>query len=512
MHRFGARPKTDRWFMAVVLFCWLWMNVWIATRYEPWRDIAQCWMIARQLSFSQMMAQLKYEGHPCLWFVLLFPMAKLGLPFDSIFVLSFGLMLAALWLFLRVTTLTRLEKLVVVFSGTGMYYLPVEARSYALIPLLLLLLYVAYPKRFTHPLRYAAVLFLLCQTHVLLCGLVGVLMLQWGIGALREWRTNPGGRRGLVGALTTMAGGVAFLFWQLHGSVTTNESVSFSAVTGFADLRHLFFDALSTGSEYLIGIQLYETGNTVWWLVTAPLLVAIVVLCVFWLRRAPKSGTVMLGASLWQWSLHALLYGIHMHHMLTFLWMLLFCMLLERDELAQRAPARRGPANAQLARAITAFVLIICLLTSVPTYAFIRKQCASYGINSESVAAAEYINTQLPADALVLVDSEDQASPVAAQCPEGKLYNPIRHNYHIFSLHDSYTSGWCAFGDLDAEVNSLRASGVTGALYLLGDLDASDDAQAMSDRSENKLVEVTRFVSTGAYEQYILYRIVEAES
>lgn len=36
----------------------------------------------------------------------------------------------------------------------------------------------------TRPLRYAAVLFLLCQVHVMLCGFVGFLMAQWALEML----------------------------------------------------------------------------------------------------------------------------------------------------------------------------------------------------------------------------------------------------------------------------------------------------------------------------------------
>ena len=63
----------DKWFIAIVLMCWVWMNLWVALRYEPWRDMAQSWMIARQLSLPDLFAQLKYEGHPASGFYCLYP-------------------------------------------------------------------------------------------------------------------------------------------------------------------------------------------------------------------------------------------------------------------------------------------------------------------------------------------------------------------------------------------------------------------------------------------------------
>ncbi|NLI20119.1 MAG: hypothetical protein GX418_01010 [Clostridiales bacterium] len=503
------RLRKNQWCTAVILLCWFWMNLWVALRYEPWRDVAQSWMIARKLSLPELFAQLKYEGHPCLWFLLLMPLAKLGLPYASVIVLSFGLTLLGLWLFLRRAPFSWPVKLAVVFSAAGMYYLPVVARSYALVPALLMLIYAGYPLRYSRPLPYAALLFLLCQVHVILCGLVGMLMLQWALGAPRAARRGESGPARLAAALLIMLAGVAFFGWQLEGAVDANQAVAIRDWTDLAYMRRELCTALGRGGWYLTTIQLYEQGNTAWLFLLLPTAVAAAALAVVWLLRAPRSACLMLAAFAWQTGVHTLVYSAHMQHMVTFLWAAVFCVMLAKDELALPPGGETRPADRRLARALAAVTAALCLLTFARAYPAMRDECSDSGVTSDSAAVAEYLQTELPKTAVVLIDNEDTAPAVAAYLPDGVLYNPFRHNGHLFSLHEETPGGWCATGDLDAEIALLRAGGRSGPFYLLVDWRTEAEALAMGDRSAVKLELIARFSHDSAFERFLLYRVTE---
>ena len=46
--------------------------------HEPWRDELQAWMIARASRRpGNLIANTAHEGHPALWYLLLWPIAKL---------------------------------------------------------------------------------------------------------------------------------------------------------------------------------------------------------------------------------------------------------------------------------------------------------------------------------------------------------------------------------------------------------------------------------------------------
>ena len=59
--------------------------------HENWRDEAQAWLLARDLSIPELFEQMSYEGHPCLWHLLLMPLVRLGLPYISMALKPFPL-------------------------------------------------------------------------------------------------------------------------------------------------------------------------------------------------------------------------------------------------------------------------------------------------------------------------------------------------------------------------------------------------------------------------------------
>lgn len=68
--------------------------------HEPWRDEANVWLMARALSPLQLLKEIKYQGHPCLWYFLVMPFAKFGLPFRTIGMISTIVMTVAAGIYL----------------------------------------------------------------------------------------------------------------------------------------------------------------------------------------------------------------------------------------------------------------------------------------------------------------------------------------------------------------------------------------------------------------------------
>lgn len=134
--------------------------------HEPWRDEAQGWLIVRDNSITQWLALLPYEGHPPLWYLLITPLAKLGMPYASQNYLAAGIMLSAIYLFLFKTKLPLLVKCLLPFGCFMMYDYAVFARSYCLLAFFTAALLVVYPNRFEKPWLFAACVAGLFNTHV----------------------------------------------------------------------------------------------------------------------------------------------------------------------------------------------------------------------------------------------------------------------------------------------------------------------------------------------------------
>ena len=71
-------------FKNIILLIYIIFTLIITLHHEPWRDEAQSWLIAKNLNILEIINQMKYEGHPCLWHLILLPFAKLNFPYKII--------------------------------------------------------------------------------------------------------------------------------------------------------------------------------------------------------------------------------------------------------------------------------------------------------------------------------------------------------------------------------------------------------------------------------------------
>lgn len=147
--------------------------------HELWRDEANVWLIARELAPIQLFREIRYQGHPCLWYLLVMPFAKLGFPFKTISALSFLIMAFGAGIFAFRAPFHPITKAVCLLSPIFSYYYPVVARNYCLIALLLILLAHFYPKRNERPWLYGLLLGLLVQADTIALATAGLISLMW---------------------------------------------------------------------------------------------------------------------------------------------------------------------------------------------------------------------------------------------------------------------------------------------------------------------------------------------
>ncbi len=175
---------------ACLLLAYVLYNASLLACHENWRDEAQAWLLARDLSIPELFAQMSYEGHPCLWHLLLMPLAKLGLPYVSMNVLSLTIMSVAAALFLWKAPLPLPMKALALFGFGFSYYYPVISRSYCLIPLFAFMMACFYPARREKPLRYGLAIALMVQTHVIMLGMAAMASMVWLAEALAGYRRD----------------------------------------------------------------------------------------------------------------------------------------------------------------------------------------------------------------------------------------------------------------------------------------------------------------------------------
>jgi hypothetical protein len=150
--------KNKYWLIIFIVYLVLLGTV--VARHEPWMDEAQPWIYGEEVNpFDLLTKLLRYDGHPPLWYLIVMPFAKIGLPYFTLNVLSAFFSALGVLLFLRYSPFSPIIKILFPFTFFVFYQYGIVARSYCLIAPLLFFIAVIYEKKNERPLLFA---FLLC--------------------------------------------------------------------------------------------------------------------------------------------------------------------------------------------------------------------------------------------------------------------------------------------------------------------------------------------------------------
>ena len=167
----------------------------VASRHEMWRDEAQAWMLARDsASPLEIVKRLKYEPHPSVWYLTLFPLTRIS-PFPYM-MQAWHLVIAAVnvYLFARYAPFTKTQKALFAFGYFPFYEYAVISRNYAVGVTFLFLICAAWPSRAKRLPWIGLLVLLACHTslHALILGvaIAAALLLDLVFGSERPPRSH----------------------------------------------------------------------------------------------------------------------------------------------------------------------------------------------------------------------------------------------------------------------------------------------------------------------------------
>lgn len=152
-------------------------------RHEMWRDELQAWLIPLYSgSPAELFHNLRYEGHPALWHVLLWIASRMTSRPEAMQVLHLAISAAAIFVFARYAPFPRWMRALFAFGYYPLYEYTVISRNYGLGMLLLFAACALFPARRRSYLPLAAVLALLANTNpyawLIAVAFAGVLVLE----------------------------------------------------------------------------------------------------------------------------------------------------------------------------------------------------------------------------------------------------------------------------------------------------------------------------------------------
>ncbi|MEO8382477.1 MAG: hypothetical protein ABI779_22650 [Acidobacteriota bacterium] len=187
-----------------------------AVVHEQLWDEAQAWLIARDAPVGWLLThELRHEGHPPLWYLILAIPAKLGLPYGSMKVV--GVLAGAATAFLLLFAFPRVPlglRILAPFAFFIAYRYSVVARSYILLFPLLLLIARMYGRRSARPGLFVLLLILLSMVSVhgfaIACALAALFAFELATG-----RVAAPPKRALVLSAAAFASSSALLILAL---------------------------------------------------------------------------------------------------------------------------------------------------------------------------------------------------------------------------------------------------------------------------------------------------------
>lgn len=395
---------------------WLLFNGILLVLHEPWRDEANVWLIAKELSPTELFREIKYQGHPCLWYLMVMPIAKIGFPFRMIEVLSLSVMSVTAWTFLWKAPFRILTKAVCLFSPIFTYFYSDIARNYCLIALILVILAWQFPERNNHSVRYGLLLGLLVQTDIIAIAPAGMISAMWFLENIWQCCRERSGRRlkKVLMGIWIPAVSVGLLFLQFY-------QVSDSPQFQVRELEIKEFIREIRNFTYGILIRMTGRGQSFCLLF---FVLCFLVFLVAALRVKNGWAGIALGCSvLFQAAFSAVIYQLHLWHYISLGFVFIWAVWVMREQWNDRGGEDKIGRAGLMGLEILLMLLSVCMFlhwNSKEESSNLEQ--ALHGLYSDGGNAAKYIRKQIDSDELIISDNVPMASTVLAYLKNYEFY------------------------------------------------------------------------------------------
>ena len=211
-----------------------------AFHHEMWRDEMQAWLICRDTpSPLEIFHAIRYEGHPVLWFLLVWPLTRLTRNPEVMKWLNLLIAASAVFLIVRFAPAQRWVRASFAFGYYAVYEYGSIARNYAIGVLMLVAFCALFPHRRERPLLVGVLLFLAANTSVHAC----ILTIAALVMLVAENITRPPEalRRLVTWAGVGIAlGGIVLAALQMHPPPDSGSWVEWHLTPNPAPLLRVF--------------------------------------------------------------------------------------------------------------------------------------------------------------------------------------------------------------------------------------------------------------------------------
>ena len=398
------------------------IQVVLLIHHEPWEDEAHVWLIARDLNIISIFQQMAYDGTPALWYMLLIPFAKVGLPYISESILHLIIAISAVTVFMLYAPFSRVTKVLFIFSYYMIYEYSIIARSYGLSILLLFLIAALYGKRFERPLLYSFLVFLLFNTNAHSVFIASSLTILF---AWEFFRNKVPGGIGKISIFVMLMGGL-LSFLQL---LPRSDSIDYNRISGSAYLAP--FVAIANAffpwhSAFFVQGQLR--------LITISLAIAIFFIIILSLYKKTAVLFVMLLSFSGLFYIFVFVYPGSLRHHGFILMIFLFALWISTYYRDSHGKLVRIISNTNLPK-ISIAAINICLALSLP-YSLEMGYIEYKYLFSGSKEMADFIKKNNLDTYIVIAHPTPQTAALLPYLPGKKFWYAGTEDYGTFVAYD----------------------------------------------------------------------------
>ncbi|MBO5093238.1 MAG: hypothetical protein J6C33_02645 [Lachnospiraceae bacterium] len=468
-------------FLYLLLGAYIIVNLVLLYYHEPWRDEAQIWILSRDLPIWKLPRQMSYEGHPCLWHVLMYPFAHFGLPYLMQNAAAFVIVTCAAALLIFRSSFPLYVRAILVFSPFLTYYYPVIARNYCMIPLFLFLLAYWYPSRLERPVRYTLVIALLVQSHAVMIMTAFSLSLCFlAENCIRFYQDRDG--RAFVKRTSPLLLPLASAVFLLYELMSVEKS----------SLLHIKTASVSRTMEKIIDKTVEGLGTLCGFDGKKGLILlligAVFLLLAAFRRKAKAKYTVVTVLTLtycFQFWFYAMVYNYSMQRLMTYPLLIIWGMWVLKTESASGKEAETAASEKQrgIAAVLRPAELVFCafcLLALFHCVPEIRLDVETPYSNGRETAA--FIKSNIPDEAVILTDNQAEVTAIFPYLDrKDYIYAPNGQNFTFVTWDDhwmdktDYASFSAWFNGLSTDGKPVYMISCVGRSYIEGSEQLAQD-------------------------------------
>lgn len=448
---------------------------------------------------------MKYEGHFLLWYLILMPFAKLGFPYITTNIISWIIVSISVLLILKRAPFKFYKRILLISSFPFLYLFPIISRCYCLIPLAVTLMCIFYKDRKQKPFRYLISIVILVNTHIVMLGMSGIVLLDYILELISNWKVLlKNEKKVAIISLTICIILLIVSILPLIGCLTTNQDIlynnnniltkTFNAIVfmPLSIIKQLY--SLYITNQIIINVILLSTTFLIFCGIKNCLLDTLKIwLCI-----------------LWQCAIYSFIYSLSPQRASTVIFILLY--FIWTNKYKKQKPTTNFDNNiANICCIILISLSVIQGLLTIVSYEIKYNYSNAYKVGN-------YINNNIDNDSIILNGSrvEYASSIIPYVNKDIKFYHIEGDRYFSYAIWDNQNKTKLCIKHIENLANIFDKD---QKLYYIHCTGKSKVIKDISTISENNLID--ELIKKGAFKQifytdntslcsedYIMYEVI----